>query len=333
MRAGLNFQKEVRSDNHKEAIEPKGMLCAIYERVNFKLKDRKKELQEKLFSFRFSRIQPQQNKIANCFAPEEHKINEMDLDVNPKAEGEKEVEIGDKRYANVSMHFKRRPKKLRRKCWTCGSPSHIKKECPNILCFYCRKPGHLKAHCWRRKLDYIFARLKENIHVKDKKKLKQEKKKQERQQRKFELQILHARFNNLDCFLKKTEKGDKPFLKWKNFEIGEFKGTGHPNQIIQKYQQHQYEDKLMQVYVKKEIPLSRFTLYGGFSNWCGCGEIDLGNDVFSDHVKRHHHGKIPVNSHLNRPFWLDWINFNSEEIEYQFCYTLSDLTISDDFVK
>ena len=73
---------------------------------------------------------------------------------------------------------------------------------------------------------------------------------------------------------------DKPFLKWKNFEIGEFKGMGHPNQIIQKYQQHQYEDKLMQVYVKKEIPLSRFTLYGGFSNWYGCGEIDLGNDVF-----------------------------------------------------
>ncbi len=97
--------------------------------------------------------------------------------------------------------------------------------------------------------------------MKDKKKLKQEKKKQERQQRKFELQILHARFNNLDCFLKKTEKGDKPFLKWKNFEIGEFKGTGHPNQIIQKYQQHQYEDKLLQVFVKKEIPLSRFTLY------------------------------------------------------------------------
>ena len=93
-------------------------------------------------------------------------------------------------------------------------------------------------NCWRRKLDYIFARLKENIHVKDKKKLKKEKKKQERQQRKFELQILHARFNNLDCFLKKTEKGDKPFLKWKNFEISEFKGMGHQNQIIQKYQQH-----------------------------------------------------------------------------------------------
>ena len=58
MRAGLNFQKEVRSDNHKEAIEPKGMMNAIYERVNFKLKDRKKKLKEKLFSLRLSRIQP-----------------------------------------------------------------------------------------------------------------------------------------------------------------------------------------------------------------------------------------------------------------------------------
>lgn len=71
----------------------------LHERIKFKLKDRKKKLREKLFSFRFSRIQPQQNKILNCFAPEEHKINEMDIDVNPKAEGEKEVEIGDKRYA------------------------------------------------------------------------------------------------------------------------------------------------------------------------------------------------------------------------------------------
>ena len=60
----------------------------------------------------------------------------------------------------------------------------------------------------------------------------------------------------------------------------------------------------MQVYFKKEIPLSRFTLSGGFSNWCGCGEIALGNDVFY-----------------------------SEEIEYQFCYTLSNLANSDDFVK
>ena len=65
----------------------------------------------------------------------------------------------------------------------------------------------------------------------------------------------------------------KAISEMENFEIGEFKGTGHPNQIIQKYQQHQYEDKLMQVYIKKEIPLSRFTLYEGFSNWCDCGEI------------------------------------------------------------
>ena len=58
MRAGLNFQKEVRSDNHKEAIEPKGMMSAIYERVNFKLKDRKKELQRNSFLLDLAEFNP-----------------------------------------------------------------------------------------------------------------------------------------------------------------------------------------------------------------------------------------------------------------------------------
>ena len=70
--------------------------------------------------------------------------------------------------------------------------------------------------------------------MKDKKKIKKEKRKKEKQQRKYELQILHTRFDHLDCFLKKTEKGDIPFLKWKNIEIGEFTAAGLPNQVLQK---------------------------------------------------------------------------------------------------
>ena len=44
------------------------MMITTNERVKSKLKDRKKKLQEKFFSFRFNLFQPKQNKIINCFA-------------------------------------------------------------------------------------------------------------------------------------------------------------------------------------------------------------------------------------------------------------------------
>ena len=67
------------------------------ERIKYKLKDIKKKLQKKVFSFRYIQYQPLKNKIIDCFETEEHKNNEKDLDINHKAEGEKEGEIGNKR--------------------------------------------------------------------------------------------------------------------------------------------------------------------------------------------------------------------------------------------
>ena len=78
--------------------------------------------------------------------------------------------------------------------------------------------------------------------------------------------------------------------------------------------------------LKRNTPLGRFTLYNGLSNFCSYGVIDLGKDIFYKHVKRKLNGIIQINSQVNRPFWMDWIKFRSENLEELFCYTHEDLT-------
>ncbi len=51
----------------------------------------------------------------------------------------------------------------------------------------------------------------------------------------------------------------------------------------------------------------------------------LGVDVFTDHVVRHHKGIIPLETQINRPFWQDWILYNNDYMEEDFCYSLSEL--------
>ena len=36
-------------------------------------------------------------------------------------------------------------------------------------------------------------------------------------------------------------------------------------------------------------------------------------------------GIIPKNSQINQYTWLDWIKFKNDNLEYDFCHTLSDL--------
>ena len=38
------------------------------------------------------------------------------------------------------------------------------------------------------------------------------------------------------------------------------------------------------------------------------------------HAKDHHHGIILKNTQLNRPPWLDWIRYNDDELEEEFCF-------------
>ena len=112
---------------------------------------------------RLSRSQPNQPIIAKKVDHEEAMdiITEKNPDVQ-NLEEKKQDEIVPKTYACVDRHFKKRPyRKSKKRCWYCGSPYHVKRNCSKIRCFYCLELGHMKQNCWKKKLDYAFARLKE----------------------------------------------------------------------------------------------------------------------------------------------------------------------------
>ena len=287
---------------------------------------RKKKMEDIITSKRHNLEQINQNTIQEYFEPEEKEDIYMQdkKDIQELEEHWKE-EIGGKDYARVDQHFIKKAKRSKKKCWICRSFNHLKSRCPNIKCFYCGKRGHVKANCYRKKIDYLFARLKETIGEKETKKDKKMKKKIRKRQRKKEMKIIDFRAKYLSSEMKKTEKGDEFFIKWKQIGIGKFIGQGLPEQMIKPFQEHQFDKKLIFRLLKKDTPLSCFALYDGCTNWCSCGEIDLDRNTFIHHVKRCHKSIIPKNSQVNRPFWYDMVEFTSDEIEHKFCYSLSKL--------
>ena len=77
--------------------------------------------------------------------------------------------------------------------------------------------------------------------------------------------------------------------------------------------------------VEKDLYIKNLNRYEFLPNLCGCVEIDAEKNTFLWHVRTNHKGIIPKNSQINRYPWLDWIEFKDDNLEYDFCYTLSDL--------
>lgn len=223
-----------------------------------------------------------------------------------------------KRYARLDQWFKHPTKRSRKSCWYCKSPGHFKMNCPYIRCWHCHQLGHVKAKCYKKKVEYIYSRLKGDLEFIDKKRKKKNQKRQKLKERKKQIkQIkLRARYSEFKA------EGKNYNLFWKEKKVGTYTGNDLPQLAVNKLRENLFDDKQIFALLKKKAPLKSFTLYRGFSNWCKCGEIDLGPDVFADHVKRKHKGIIPEQSQLNRPPWFDFVNFLSEEIEQKYCYTL-----------
>ena len=248
-------------------------------------KRRKKMIFERLAKTRFSK-QPKQDTI-NKYLNQEVLMNDQmeSQDIQMEEEILQEVTV-EKGYARVDQHYKKTKKISKKRCWICGSHNHLKMNCNRIRCFYCGRPGHIKANCYKKKIDFIYARLRESYKKNDKDEEKRRKHKQRIKQRKLELKIIEYRAKFLSDKLEKTERGDKFFIYWKNLKLGEYKGIGLPQTMIKPLQEHQFEKKLIFKLLRKATPLNKFPLYEGLTNYCGCGEIDLGRTVFINHIKK-----------------------------------------------
>jgi len=285
-------------------------------------KRRRRMINERIAISR-SLIPPKQNKITNYFAPEDPE--DEPIEVESLKDEENQEDSGKKTYPRVDQHYKKSKRKYKRKCWYCNSWSHYKENCKFIRCFYCKKMGHIKSNCWKRKIDWLYRESKERSDKKDKNIKKKERRRRTKTERKKQLKIIENRASHIGFELKKTPKGEKFYMKWKELEIGMLTVNYPPMEIPKNFRQNRYNKKWIFVTANKEIPLKDFTLYDGFSNWCACGEIDLNPETFISHVKRHHHGAIPIFSQLNRPFWFDLVIYPTDELEQLFCTTLDEL--------
>lgn len=106
----------------------------------------------------------------------------------------------------------------------------------------------------------------------------------------------------------------------KNIELGQYTGSDSQAQAISNFLEHKYEDKFIFVLLKRNTSLGLFALYDGLSNFCSCGKIELGKGIFCKHMKLKRNVIIPMNSQVNRPFWMDWSKFRSDNLESLFCY-------------
>ena len=103
-------------------------------------------------------------------------------------------------------------------------------------------------------------------------------------------------------------------LLWKQQEVGEYTGPGRPTptRLLLK---HPYDIKLREMVQGKPVKREKLNLLTGFSNWCPCGKTGLTNKEFKRHISLEHDGYALPNSILNRPPWVDWVDFYTKKVK------------------
>ena len=223
---------------------------------------------------------------------------------------------------DLTKHYQKR-KKSKKRCWICRSPTHFKNRCPHIRCFWCHKFGHVKANCHMKMIEYVYHRVKEDVARKEMKmeqnQMNREKKKEQKQ---YEKKILQLRVKELNSkYEKKEGKGEVQVLQWKGNTIGEYQGPGLIGPILEKFRRNLFDLDQINRLLEKAGPVKSLNLYRGMSNWCPCGEIDMNSRDFIGHCMDHHRGIAMRNSQLNRPPWIDWVEYDDDEVMEKLCFT------------
>ena len=294
------------------------------------LEKMKRSAEKRKLSKRKNQIQMVLMQRRNLFANQ----NGEQMEQNHKPQEDKEDMILDSREEdprgikglNLSKHYKKR-KKSKKRCWICKSPTHFKNRCPYIRCFWCHKTGHIKTNCHMKMIEYVYHRVKEDVARKEMKmEQNQKKREQKMEQKQYEKKILEIRIKELNSKLEEKEgKGEVQVLQWKGKTIGEYKGPGLIRPILEKFRRNLFDFEQINRLLDKATPVKSLNLYRGFSNWCACGTIDLNSRDYIGHCMDHHRGIAMKDSQLNRPPWMDWVDYDNDEVMEQLCFTDENL--------
>ena len=67
----------------------------------------------------------------------------------------------------------------------------------------------------------------------------------------------------MNSFVKRTEKGEKYFLKWNDIEIGEYTGFGNPQINKNKIKAQIFKKDSLYIFLKIDITLNSLIMYEG----------------------------------------------------------------------
>lgn len=115
-------------------------------------------------------------------------------------------------------------------------------------------------------------------------------------------------------------------MEWKGTAIGDYIGPSTPLNTNE-MRKDTFRWEPIDVLIKKRTALQKIPIISGFSNVCGCTQVDdVDSKWFIEHIKKEHNGYIPPLSQINKPPWVGWVIFDSDETELLFCRSKEDLT-------
>ena len=110
-------------------------------------------------------------------------------------------------------------------------------------------------------------------------------------------------------------------MQWKGNTIGEYQGPGLIGPILEKFRRNLFDLDQINRLLEKAGPVKCLNLYRGMTNWCPCGEIDMSSRDLIGHCMDYHRGIAMRNSQLNRPPWIDWVEYDDDEVMEKLCFT------------
>lgn len=195
---------------------------------------------------------------------EEGKVAKTSYNSSDVIEVKKEVQEG-KGYIDLTKHLRKRRRK--KKCCDCKSPYHIKKSCPKLRCFWCHKFGNLKVDTYRRKVNYIFNKIKEVYENKELKRIENKENKQiKKQQKELEIRVFKLRANQLNYKTIQTEKGGAFGAFWKEYPVRVYTSLGLPTPTLESLRTNKFKWELVNQLVERAAPLKNFTLMDGLTH-------------------------------------------------------------------